>query len=67
MATLPHLQIARLLFFLDPVQCLLLWVNTQWISAGLCGQDTILDRQLIRREPLRRPSTDLHIISKERV
>ena len=60
-----HFQIVRLLFFLDPVQRLLLWINTQWIPAGLCGENTILDRQFIRGEPLRRPSTDLHIVSKE--
>ena len=67
MATLPHLQIVLLLFLLDPIQSLLLWIYTQWIPAGLCGQDTIFDGQFIRGEPLRRPSTDLHIVSKERI
>ena len=67
MVALPHLQIVLLLFLLNPVQRLLLWINTQWIPAGLCGQDTILDGQFIRGEPFRRPTTDLYIISKERV
>ena len=63
----PYLQVVLLLLLLDPIECLLLWINTQWIPTGLGGQDTILNGQLIRRETLRGPATDLHIISKESV
>ena len=47
-----YLQIILLLPLSDPVQSLLLRIDTEGVPAGLCGQDTILNRQLIRGKPL---------------
>ena len=46
------LQIVLLLPLPDPVESLLLGVNAERVACCLCGEDSILDRKLIRRERL---------------
>lgn len=62
---LPYLQVVLLFLFLDPIECLLLWINTKRIPASLGSENTILNRQFIRGETLRCPSTDFHIVGEE--
>lgn len=49
-------QVVFLFFLLNPMQCLLLWVNTEWEAACICSQDAILHRELIWRQSLGNPS-----------
>ena len=47
-----YLEVIPLFFLPNPGECLLLRINTQRIPAGLCGEDTILYGELVRREGL---------------
>ena len=52
-----YFQVVCLLPLLDPVECLLLRVDTHGEAAGARRQDTILDGQLIGGKAFRRPPT----------
>ena len=48
----PHLEVVLLLLVLDPLEGLLLGVDTQRETRGAGGQDSVLNGQLIRRQTL---------------
>ena len=50
-----YLEVVWLLFLLDPVESLLLWIDTEREARGARGQYAVLDGQFIRRQALRRP------------
>ena len=50
-----YLEVVVCLLALDPADRLFLGINAVGESAGLCGQDSVLDRKLIRWETFRVP------------
>jgi len=61
---LDGLNVVVFFHLLDPFVGLRLWVDEQWPSLGLGGDDTVLNGQLICRESLNAPFSNENRVSK---